>query len=190
MLITEVNSNAAGGEVFEIYNYGAAAVDLTGWKWDDDSASFTDVASGAFPRVVIVAGQRLVVVNTTDAAAFRSAWGIDTAVPVIAFSAPGLGGGDAIVLFDAAGKVRTWFNHKGVNMSASDGTVITPSAPSARVSFTVGHAGLAFGGSTAVASAVWDGVSTSGPSYKAAAAGVLGGFAQPAVAAAVGSPGN
>ena len=50
------------------------------------------------------------------------------------------------------------------------------------------HAGLAVGGS-AVSSAVWDGVSTTNPTYRAATVGVAGGFAQPVVATAVGSPG-
>ena len=31
ILITEVNSNGAGGDFFEIYNTGSSSVDLTGW---------------------------------------------------------------------------------------------------------------------------------------------------------------
>ena len=42
-----------------------------------------------------------------------------------------------------------------------------------------GHAGAVFGGNAA-SSAVWDGVSTSAPAYRAATIGVAGGFAQPA----------
>lgn len=193
LLITEVNSNAAGGDFIELYNYGLAAIDLTGWKWDDDSASFTDAANATFPSVSIPAGQRLVVVNTTDAAAFRTAWGLAGTVPVVATGGPGLGGGDVVVLFDTTGKVITWFNYKGgaAVIAASDGTVITPSAASAGVTAALpNHAGLAYGGTSALASAIWDGLSTSSPTYKAAVVGVLGGFAQPAVAAAVGSPGQ
>ena len=35
VLITEINSNGVPGDFFEIYNSGASAVDLTGWRWSD-----------------------------------------------------------------------------------------------------------------------------------------------------------
>jgi uncharacterized protein YjiK/methionine-rich copper-binding protein CopC len=192
LLITEVNSNAAGGDFFELLNTGTAAVDLTGFKWDDDSASFTDAGNATFPSVSIPAGQRLVVVNTTDANAFRTAWGIDGTVPVAAFTGPGLGGGDVVVLFDTTGNVVTSFNYKGgAQIVATDGTVIAPSMASPGVTATLpAHAGLAFGGTSATASAVWDGVSTTAPTYRAAVFGVAGGIAQPSDATAVGSPGQ
>ncbi|MFM9902538.1 MAG: SdiA-regulated domain-containing protein [Polaromonas sp.] len=190
LLITEVNSNAAGGDFFEIFNYGTTAADLTGWKWDDDSASFTDAASVTFTAVSIPAGGRLVVVASTDAAAFRAAWGLSATVPVVALGGPGLGAGDAVVLFNAAGRVAASINFRGgAVITATDGTVIAPSAASVGATASLpNHAGLAFGG-TAVSSAVWDGLSTTAPTYRAAAVGVAGAFAQPAVATAVGSPG-
>lgn len=191
LLITEVNSNAAGGDFFELFNYGSTSIDLTGWKWDDDSASFIDAGNATFPAVTIAPGARLVVSNTTDAAAFRSAWGLAAGVPVVTTGGPGLGGGDMVVLFDASGKVVTWFNYKGgTPVTATDGTVITGFTGSAGVTVIVpNHAGLAVGG-TQTTSAVWDGLSTSAPTYRAAAVGVLGGFAQPASATSIGSPGN
>ncbi len=193
LLISEVNSNAGPADFFELYNYGSASVDLAGWKWDDDSASFSDAAAGTFPVVSIPAGGRLVIVAsaTVNAAAFRSAWGLADTVPVVAFSGPGLGGGDAVVLFDTAGKVITWFNYRGgATITATDGTVITVAAAAPGVTTAIpNHAGLAFGG-TATISAVWDGLSTATPAYKAAAVGVDGGFAQPTAAANIGSPGQ
>jgi uncharacterized protein YjiK len=196
LLITEVNSNAAGGDFFELYNYGSVAIDLTGWKWDDDSANSADAAAATFPAVSIGAGQRLIVINVAGGeAAFRSAWGLANTFTVVVgtgvLPGPGLGGGDAIVVFDAAGKAVTWFNYRaGLAIVASDGTAI-PVAEGATGVTTVfpNHAGLAFGG-TAISSAVWDGVSTSAPKYRAAAVGVLGGFAQPAAPTAIGSPGQ
>lgn len=107
----------------------------------------------------------------------------------MATGGPGLGGRDAVVLFDTAGKVVTSFNFKGgaATMVASDGTIISTAVPSAGVTAVYpNHAGLAFGG-TAITSAVWGGLSTSAPTYKAAAVGVLNGYAQPA-ATAIGSP--
>lgn len=194
LLITEVNSNAAGGDFFELYNYGATDIDLSGWKWDDDSASFSLAA--AFPNdITIAAGARLVVLTESlDANAFRTAWGLDGSVQVVtspvAVSGLGLGGsGDAVVLFNPSAEAVAWFNYKGDNVTATDGTVIAPAVAASGITRTVAHAGSSFGG-TAVTSAVWDGVSTSAPAYKAAVVGVLGGFAQTAVATAIGSPGQ
>jgi uncharacterized protein YjiK len=192
LLITEVNSNAAGGDFFELFNYGTSTVDLAGWKWDDDSASFTDASNATFGSVSIAPGQRVVVINATSTTAFITAWNIPGTVTVVATGGPGLGGGDAVVLFDTAGKVITSFNFKGgtVTMVASDGSTISPAQPSTGVTAVYpNHAGLAFGG-TAITSAVWDGVSTSAPTYKAAAVGVLNGYAQPAAPTAIGSPGQ
>ena len=191
LLITEVNSSASGGDFFELYNYGASAVDLTGWKWDDDSASNTDAASATFPAVSIPAGGRLLVVASTDVAVFRTAWGLAGTVPAVAFGGPGLGGGDAVVVFNAAGRVMASINFRGgAVITATDGTVIAPAtaAPGSTANFP-SHAGIAFGGGTTASSAVWDGVSTSAPAYRAAAVNVNGGFSQPAASATVGSPG-
>ena len=190
LLITEVNSNATGGDFFEIYNYGTTAVNLLGWKWDDDSANVADAGSASFPAVSIAAGQRLVVVAAADTSAFLGAWGLNAAtVPAIAAGGPGLGKGDAIVLFDATGKVVASFSYGAAAVTASDGTVIRPAnaAPGVTPVYAE-HAGFVFGGS-ATSSAVWDGVSTSAPAYRAAVAGVAGGFVQPASAGSVGSPG-
>jgi uncharacterized protein YjiK/methionine-rich copper-binding protein CopC len=191
LLITEVNSSAAGGDFFELYNYGTSAVNLLGWKWDDDSANPADAASVSFSAVTIPAGERLVVVASSDLPAFITAWGLDAATfKGVALGGPGLGQGDAVVLFDATGHVAARFNYGAANITAADGTVVAPAAASSGVTPTYGvHAGAVFGGS-AVGSAVWDGVSTSSPTYRAAAVGVLNGAAQPAVPTAIGSPGK
>jgi hypothetical protein len=190
LLITEVNSNATPADFFEIYNYGATTVDLSGWKWDDDSASFTDPANATFASgTTIAAGQRLVVAASTDAAAFKTAWGLGSDVATVALGGPGLGSGDAVVLFNASGSVVSAINYSTTSKTATDGSVIAPSVNSSGTSLVVGHAGVAFGG-TATTSAVWDGVSTSSPTYKAAAVGVDGGFAQTGTSANIGSPGR
>ena len=58
IIITEVNSNSNGGDFFELHNTGAAAADLTGWKWDDDS--LTPASGATFGSVSIPAGGVLV----------------------------------------------------------------------------------------------------------------------------------
>ena len=191
LLITEVNSNAAGGDFFEIYNFGTSAVDISGWKWGDNKFSFTDSAIATFSSgTSIAAGQRLVVMNVLNgAAAFRTAWGLTSDFPIATtdVAGPGLGGGDAVVIYNASGVIVTWMNY------GADATGFPHAIASAGTTFVTGvHAGPAFG-ATANAnsvSAVWDGASTSSPTYKAAAAGVLGAFVQPAAPTAIGSPGN
>lgn len=190
VLITEINSNAAGGDFFEIYNYGTAAIDLTGWKWDDDSANFSDAAVATFGAVSLGAGQRLVVLAAATSTAFNTAWSNPVA-SVVALGGPGLGKGDAVVLFNATGKVVAALNFGAAGITASDGTVIATAAASAGVTYVAAtHAGQAYGGVSAASSAVWDGLSTATPTYRAAQVGVLGGVAQAADATAIGSPGQ
>ena len=191
VIISEVNSNAGPADFFELYNHGSEPVALDGWKWDDDSASFTDAGAGVFAAGTrIEPGARLVVVASASADAFRTAWGLGANVPVVATGGPGLGAGDAIVVFNEAGKAVTALNYGITAKTASDGSAIPVATASTGVSAAVAasHAGAAFGGTT-TASAVWDGVSTSAPAYRPAVVGQLGGFSQAATAANIGSPG-
>ena len=184
LLITEVNSNATGGDFFELYNYGTTEIDLTGWKWDDDS--FSPASGASFPSgTKIAAGQRIVVLSESiDATAFKTAWGNPANLTVVtATTAPsglGLGGsGDAVVLFDATGKAVTWFNYKITNItSLTDTTVLTPSVAVDGITRSAAHAGPSFGatGTLVTTSAVWDGVSVISPKYKAAINGELEAF--------------
>lgn len=190
VLITEINSNAGGGDFFELYNYGTAAINLTGWKWDDDSAASTDAAAVTFPALSLAAGERLVVVAAANATAFNTAWSNPVAT-VVALGGPGLGKGDAVVLFDSSGKVAAALNYGPAGITASDGTVIGTAAASAGVTYAASeHAGLAYAGLSAATSAVWDGQSTSAPAYRAGQVGVRGGVAQASDATAIGSPGQ
>lgn len=199
LLITEVNSNAsAGGDFFELYNYGATAIDISHWRWGDDHLDFALGANTVeFPAGTIInAGERLVVVNTTDEAAFRTAWNnLPGTVNVAALGGAGLGGGDIVVLYDSAGQTMTWFNFEGDSpapfVSPEDGVTLTPAVASAGVTAALpNHAGKAFGGN-AKASAVWDTLSTAAPTYKAAVAGdALGSFSQAGDANSAGSPGQ
>jgi methionine-rich copper-binding protein CopC len=196
LLITEVNSNATGGDFFELFNYGTTEVDLTGFKWDDDSAN---PASGAsFPSgTKIAAGQRIVVLSESiNADAFKTAWGNPANLTVVtATTAPsglGLGGsGDAVVLFDATGKTVAWFNYKLTDITTAlpEAKVLTPSVAVDGITRTAVHAGPSFGatGTLATTSAVWDGVSVISPKYKAAISGELDAFTSGAL---IGSPGR
>ncbi|KQP37999.1 Ig-like domain-containing protein [Pseudorhodoferax sp. Leaf274] len=191
LLISEVNSNATGGvDFFEVFNHGSSPATLSGWKWDDNSASVTEGAP--IPTVTIPAQGRLVVAIGTDTAAFLAAWGLPASPLIVASDGPGLGAsGDAVVLFDANNQVMASFNYGTAAIAVAGSSAVVPqSQASAGVTAAYGnHAGLVFGGNNA-SSAVWDGVSTSAPTYRVAVVGVNGGFAQPGSPTSIGSPGR
>lgn len=190
ILITEVNSKATGGDFFELYNFGSTVIDLSDWRWTDSSGSTINT----FPSgTTLAAGQRLLVINEVDVATFRSSWGLDESQQIIAFDGPGLGKGDGMVIVDASNELVAGFNYDSSDFSApaSMGShVISPANKTGGGTANGEHAGVSFGGSTDGVSAVWDGVSTSSPTYSAAAAGTMGAYAQTGDSESIGSPGG
>ncbi|WP_256701965.1 SdiA-regulated domain-containing protein [Burkholderia sp. SRS-W-2-2016] len=208
VLISEVNSNADGGQdFFELYNYGGTAIDLTGWKWGDSHADVNDANnSAAFVAGTMLApGEHLVVVPGvpgTDENTFRTTWGLAGTVPVVAMlnvnndaaNPIGLGKGDAVIVYDANGNVAAAMNY-GTPISAAQGDGTTRAIPTATGADTAlaaagNHAGAVFVGGNAKVSAVWDTVSTTAPNYVEAVVGVHGGISEPLKAASIGSPGQ
>ena len=190
IIITEVNSNSNGGDFFELHNTGVSAVDLTGWKWDDDS--LTPSSGATFGSISIPAGGVLVVSNGTAGSepAVKTAWNLGGDVTVIATGGPGLGGNDAVILFDAANNVVTSFNYKSAAFTANSITLQPFARPGAAAPLG-GHAGPSAGSTFGDAvSAVWDGVSTASPVYVAAAVGSLQGRSQSGSITSIGSPGT
>jgi hypothetical protein len=128
LLITEVyaagSSNGTySSDWFELTNNGAAAIDITGWKYDDKSNSS---ASAALLTGVtsIAAGQSVVFFELgasensgVKAAAFNQHWfGTNTSSVVLGtYTGSGLGlgqGGDAVNIFNASNALvtRVFFN--------------------------------------------------------------------------------
>jgi 2',3'-cyclic-nucleotide 2'-phosphodiesterase (5'-nucleotidase family) len=171
IIVTEVNSNSNGGDFFELYNTGASPVDLTNWKWDDDSLSTS--AGATFGAVTIPAGGVLVVFTGTAAnvPAFKAAWGLGNDVEVYSANKDiGLGGSDAVILFNDLNAVVTSFNYKtGSTAFTTNSITVQPFARPGGAAPLGGHAGPSAGGLLGDgASAVWDGVSTASPAYVAA----------------------
>lgn len=121
IFITEVAPWGSGNssytvDWFELTNTGASAVDITGWKIDDDSNAFGSAAN--LRNVTSIApGQSVVFLDVAVAneaaklAAFTSAWFGASAPSNFAFGyyngAGGLGtGGDAINIFNSTGSPR------------------------------------------------------------------------------------
>jgi len=162
LLITEVNAGANGGDFFELYNYGSSAIDLTGWKYDDDSASTVEADPIVADAMTLAAGERLTVLidDASKVADFKTAWGLPAGANVGYTAGSGLGsGGDAVTVFDASG------------------VIVASKAYTDR-------------GANSAVSLVWDGVSTTSPNYVDATVNTLGAYAQTGDAASIGSPGR
>lgn len=186
LLITEVNSNATGNDFFEIFNYGTTDVNLSGWKWHDNGATFSTAT--ALGDVIIPAGKTLIVTVSTDANAFKTTWNLDSNTLIASVGGQGLGSGDAVVVFNDKGVVVTAFNYGTSSITASDGTVINPSTRADNINVVAGHTGIAFGGTDAKASVIWDGVSVITPKYTYAQAGLIGSYSQSTSTNGTGSP--
>lgn len=116
--ITEVSAYGSGNSPFaadwiELTNFSAAAVDITGWRFDDDSALF---ASGVSLTGVtsIAPGESVVFLNSTTASAgFVNAWFGGTApsgLQIGSYTGSGTGlstGGDQVNIFNAGGSLVT-----------------------------------------------------------------------------------
>lgn len=119
IVITEVDAagsgTAYGADWFELTNTGATAVNLTGWKMDDNSNSFGSSVAlrgvtsiGAGQSVVFFEGNATGSTDATIAANFNAAWGTSLVygVSIGAYGGSGVGlstAGDAVNIFDAAG---------------------------------------------------------------------------------------
>ena len=113
LVITEVMSSSGTGgtpDWFELTNTGPSAVDLTGFKMDDNSFGSPATAPVALLGVpTIEAGQTVVFIegDGTTVAAFRTFWGGAAQTATIGtYSGSGVSlssAGDGVTLFDASG---------------------------------------------------------------------------------------
>lgn len=103
-------NSPVGADWFEVTNGGSSALDITGWRVDDGSASFA--SSAALNGVTsIAAGQSAIFLEggATQIANFINTWfgGVQPSnVQIGSYSGSGLGlstGGDGVNLFDATG---------------------------------------------------------------------------------------
>jgi hypothetical protein len=107
--ITEVMTSATGTfpDWWELSNFGTNNISLAGYSWNDDShGGFLGAMNAPFTNgLVIHAGESIIFSETkglvTDAASFRSWWGISDSVQVVILGAgPGLGAaGDSVRLW-------------------------------------------------------------------------------------------
>ncbi|WP_373544700.1 SdiA-regulated domain-containing protein [Chamaesiphon sp.] len=128
LFISEVTPWASGNapyaaDWFEVTNTGTTAVDITGWKVDDNSNSFASAV--ALNGVSSIApGQSVVFIEATDLAAaktaFQTAWfgnTVPSGLTIGSYTGAGIGlstGGDSVSLYNAAGSLVT-----GISFGAS-----------------------------------------------------------------------
>lgn len=109
------SGSAFGADWFEVSNTGTTAIDITGWKIDDSSASF-NLGATLSGITSIGAGESVIFIETADLAgkttAFVNNWFGGTAPAGLQIGNYTVGGvglsttGDAINLFDAGGVVQ------------------------------------------------------------------------------------
>ncbi len=176
LLLTEINSDGIG-DFWELTNVGASSVDLSNYKWDDESRNASDPAAVTIPAGTSIASGESIIFTVTAAATFRTNWGIASTVQVIT-GGPGLGGSDGVALFNNSGTELFYLSYGAGGFTRSDG------------SLSVGpQAGLSAGG-IAAQSMIWDpSFGTSTPRYTFASGTNLGSFAAAANSANKGSPG-
>jgi predicted extracellular nuclease len=208
ILITEVNSNGAGGDFFEIYNAGSSAVDLTGWRWTDRdnkawSSGFTLNSSSSLlageTAVIPVAGSSAGGTPSANAN-FKSSWGLSNSVKLIGYSGTGagLGQGDGVILFNSSGNVAASLIYRVLstaeyaiqkdNSTFQLSTFIKATSPQPTAD---GHAGV-MGGGNEKDSLVWNywGSTAENPTYfSTSTVGFAGAFANASSATTIGSPG-
>jgi len=165
LVITEVDPSGSGTSTykedwFELTNYGTTSIDLTGFKMDDSSDSFsTAVALNGVSS--IAAGQSVVFVEDTnnpfssDAAlntAFETAWfgsNVPTGFTIGNYGGSGVGlstSGDGVNIFNASGVQQTGVSFgsttQGLTLDNSvarvtnDGTIATSSVVGVNGAFT------------------------------------------------------
>lgn len=99
--ISEWMYSGTSGEFIEFTNIGPAAVDMTGWSYDDDSQMPGTVDLSAFG--VVAPGASVLLVDVT-AADFATAWAL-SGVGIIGDNLANLGRNDQINLYDAGGNL-------------------------------------------------------------------------------------
>lgn len=129
LFITEVDAGGSGtasygADWFELTNTGTTAIDITGWKMDDSSASFAlavplrNVTSiGAGQSVIFFEGKADGSTDATIAANFEAAWfggNVPSGFTIGAYGGSGVGlsttAGDAVNIYDASGVLQASVN--------------------------------------------------------------------------------
>jgi predicted extracellular nuclease len=158
--ITEWMYNGGGansiGEFVELTNLGPAAVDFTGWSFDDSSRVPGSQSLSAFG---LVAPGESVVLTDNAAADFRTNWNLPAAVKIIGGNTNNLSRGDEINVYDAANALVDRLTYGDQDIPGSIRTQLFSGNPNSAAALGVNNAllwslsatGDAFGSTTSAA---------------------------------------
>jgi predicted extracellular nuclease len=158
--ITEWMYNGGGasnlGEFVELTNTGPAAIDLTGWSFDDSSRVPGSQSLSAFG---LVAPGESVVFTDSAAADFRTNWNLPAAVKIIGGNTNNLSRGDEINVYDAADALVDRLTYDDQDIPGSIRTQLVSGNPNSAAALGVNNVllwslsatGDAFGSTTSVA---------------------------------------
>ncbi len=180
IILTEINSSAAGGDFWEMTNVGITTQNIGGWKWIDSGQSLPAPAVQVFPAGTSIApGESVVIITgTSDSTTFLNAWGPLTGIQKFV-GGPGLGTNDSVALYDSSDNLIFHFSYAAGGFTQSSGSAAAG-----------GHAGASAGGVAAQSAVIDPAFGTgAGRRYKAAAVGLHGGYANASGGNNIGSPG-
>jgi len=124
--VTEVAAWGSGNapystDWFELTNFGSTAINISGWKMDDNSSSFG--AAVALTGVTSIAAGESVIFTENAAASFLSTWfggNVPAGLQIGNYTGSGVGlstGGDAVNIYNASGVLQAH-----VSFGTSDAT--------------------------------------------------------------------
>lgn len=93
---------SSAGEFIEITNLGSTPIGLAGWSFDDDSRTPGTVPLDSLGT--LAAGESAIITEAPDAT-FRSQWGLDASVKILAGNTTNLGRADEINVFSGVDPV-------------------------------------------------------------------------------------
>lgn len=110
---------------WEITSFSPVPVSLTGWRFDDNSASLASAITLTDTNLVILPGESIVFVERLNPDQFRSWWGASNLPPglkIVSYTGSGIGlssGGDGLRLWNATATANT-DTIDGVDFPAGD----------------------------------------------------------------------
>ena len=112
LVITEIMGGSrittAPMDWWELTNTGSSAINLSSYSWHDDHLVPN---SNIFGSVIINPGESIIIINSTSTTminTWKGIWGLDSSMQVVGMNfSHGLGGSDAVVLFNPSNQVVT-----------------------------------------------------------------------------------
>jgi len=131
LMLTEILSNQSSPntagvdeDYWELTNFGATDVDISGFSWHDNDRSPAAAAAYAFPASSTIKAGESIILTATDPTVFRNWWGLAPTVKVFqAATAPGLGSSDGVSFFDNGGNELFFFSYAANGFTREDGNL-------------------------------------------------------------------